>query len=327
MKSGISKHLLWYTRRGAVIRGPFPPGQIRRYLLLGRIIATDEISTDQINWCQARDHEDVFPEELKADLSDPAARERLRLARVREDERIRDRRLEPRYEVSQEEEVPQRSGVDRRKIEDVLTLSSRQQRRRIALHDAPVKQRTRILALGVTGIFICVLLISILLTPESEPFGFQCLQSPVPGVNWSNCKKTTMALRGLDLRRAQMNSTHFDDSDLSNTDFSYSAMEYADFTRVTMAHARFEHVQLKGAVFRSTSLRDTSMQSAQLTYASFQDATLSNVNLENADLSNADFKGAVLSEVNFNGAKLVNAIWIDGRHCGAKSIGMCVPVP
>ena len=34
----------WFTRREGVIRGPFPAGEITRYILLGRIRLDDELS-------------------------------------------------------------------------------------------------------------------------------------------------------------------------------------------------------------------------------------------------------------------------------------------
>jgi len=47
-KKAISQ--IWYTRRGSEVKGPFPIGQIRRYVLLGRIRETDEVSTDGETW-------------------------------------------------------------------------------------------------------------------------------------------------------------------------------------------------------------------------------------------------------------------------------------
>ena len=78
---------LWYTRRGNEVRGPFPAPQISRFILLGRIRETDELSSNQHDWQKVSDVPVLMPEELKANQDDPAARERLLIARMREDER------------------------------------------------------------------------------------------------------------------------------------------------------------------------------------------------------------------------------------------------
>jgi len=83
----MSTNQLWYTRRDREIRGPFPVGQITRYILLGRIVETDQISSDQISWQLVRDLPELIPDELKLDLNIPENQDRLRIARMREDER------------------------------------------------------------------------------------------------------------------------------------------------------------------------------------------------------------------------------------------------
>ena len=83
----MSNKQLWYTRRDKEIRGPFPPGLITRYILLGRIQESDELSTDQLSWQQVSCLPDLIPPQMKLDLSMPDNMEKLRIARMREDER------------------------------------------------------------------------------------------------------------------------------------------------------------------------------------------------------------------------------------------------
>ncbi|MGD8569368.1 MAG: hypothetical protein PVJ39_14885 [Gammaproteobacteria bacterium] len=78
---------LWYTRRDMEIRGPFPAGLVTRYILLGRIQETDQLSTDQVSWHPVSELPELIPDELKLDLSKPENREKLRRAQLREDER------------------------------------------------------------------------------------------------------------------------------------------------------------------------------------------------------------------------------------------------
>jgi len=108
---------LWYTRRDNEIRGPFPSGLISRYILLGRVREGDELSTNQIDWQRVDELPDLIPEELKLDLSIQENLDRLRMARMREDEReAGDRRVRQ----LQQESTPQNyrtRGGDRRKKE------------------------------------------------------------------------------------------------------------------------------------------------------------------------------------------------------------------
>ena len=113
---------LWYTRREKQIRGPFPAGQITRDILLGRILQTDELSADQISWQPVTDLPELIPEELKADLTVLENKERLRIARFREDERHGiDRRCQQREDV---DDMKPR-GKDRRSPESIDAIQHR----------------------------------------------------------------------------------------------------------------------------------------------------------------------------------------------------------
>ena len=117
---------LWYTRRKKEIRGPFPAGLVMRYILLGRIKETDELSVDQLSWQPVNDLPELIPEEMKVDLSIPENQEKLRIAKLREDEReATDRRSKQSIEENNEY-VQKRSGVERRKNESNAEVRHRQ---------------------------------------------------------------------------------------------------------------------------------------------------------------------------------------------------------
>ena len=83
----------WYMRRGEHIEGPFPAGLISRYIIIGRIKMTDEVSTDRLNWMQASEIDGIMPSVLHGDLNDAYNKQRLMAAKRWEDERaLRDRR-------------------------------------------------------------------------------------------------------------------------------------------------------------------------------------------------------------------------------------------
>jgi GYF domain 2 len=44
---------LWYIKRGGQQRGPYPPAVVERNIALGRIVATDLLSSDGEQWLAA----------------------------------------------------------------------------------------------------------------------------------------------------------------------------------------------------------------------------------------------------------------------------------
>jgi len=81
----------WYVRRVDLVRGPYPPGQISRETLLGRIRPGDELSADRRVWQSIHELPDLIPPVMRLPHT-PENHERLMLARLREDERRQDRR-------------------------------------------------------------------------------------------------------------------------------------------------------------------------------------------------------------------------------------------
>ena len=83
--------IAWYTRREGVVRGPFEPGHITRYILLGRIRLDDELSHDQVTWQQAQSVAALLPEEM-INIQGWEDYQQLVEARMRVDERRQERR-------------------------------------------------------------------------------------------------------------------------------------------------------------------------------------------------------------------------------------------
>ena len=112
----------WYTRREGVVRGPFPPGEITRYILLGRIHLDDELSRDRLSWSQAGTLTGLLPHEM-LNLSSWEDYQRYIEARMRVDERRSDRRREACTgcaTVSGE----RRAGKDRRREDNLRMIDS-----------------------------------------------------------------------------------------------------------------------------------------------------------------------------------------------------------
>ena len=88
--------------------------------------------------------------------------------------------------------------------------------------------------------------------------------------------------------------------------------------------------QLRGRVGRGTQqsscvlLYGASLsKTAKSRLAILRESNLAGANLQGANLSHADLHGASVQGLNLEGARLDQAVWVDGRICGANSIGRC----
>jgi len=102
---------LWYVRKDGRIRGPLPAGQIASEILLGRIRKNDELSVDREHWRSLNALPQLAPEAMQH-VDTEEGRQHLLLARLREDERLHDRRAS----ALSAAETNQRHG-DRRTVE------------------------------------------------------------------------------------------------------------------------------------------------------------------------------------------------------------------
>jgi len=293
---------LLFTRRNGDVRGPYPAGLISRFLLIGRLTPDDEVSLDREDWRPIREQAHLIPNELKhADT--PEGRERLLQARLREDERLRDRRAGNESGTVDTD----RRGPDRRRPEPPEMISHRQRRaqwlsRQKASLDAAMRGPTPWLV-AAAATLVAVLLFFWATDRSEPPPPPACHLPPAPEVNWSYCRMPGLDLRGADLRRALLRSTDLLGSRLDGAMMAGADLRYADLRR--------------------TRLDGADLQRANLTGAALQDAGLNHANLEDADLSYANLMGADLSGTSLKGAVLDRAIWVDGRICEAGSTGSC----
>jgi uncharacterized protein YjbI with pentapeptide repeats len=293
---------LWYTRRGEVVQGPFPAGQITRYILLGRVRLTDEVSVDQKIWVPLNQVPDMIPELMQSDTSDPALRQRLEAAKRWEDERGRNRR----QGEAAAADGNQRGGEDRRKAAVPGARLPRGARPDRLGEHLEERRRYRLLsALIALGVLLFLGLLVVVYRPATEisGTGLECAQQARPGVNWSNCSFEGRGFARADLTGARMNNMR-----LSRADFSAARLDQADLSYSEMAVVRLRDASLNGAVLIGASLRGADLAGAQLA---------------GANLSYADLLGADLTGANLRAATLDNAIWIDGRVCAPGSVGRC----
>jgi hypothetical protein len=289
-----SKSVTLYTRRDGVVKGPFPAGQISRYVLLGRIRPSDEVSEDKHNWTRVDQRADLMPEVMTLDLSIPENRERYEAARRWADER----RL-----TEDEEEI----SPDRRKPEAEELLAYRQTREEVIAQPSARQSRGILILLSTVTILAVVIWVALEWTPSPPQIIPDCKAIAGPGVVWDNCRKDGVELQNLDMHGAHIRNASLNGIKAQNIDLSDSQLQYTSFNLARLSGANFHSAKLVGASFRDADLRGADLRDADLSYANLTDAVLADARLE--------------------GAKLDHAYWIDGSLCAAGSVGRCETAP
>jgi hypothetical protein len=295
------QRVLWYTRRGGSIRGPFPEELVRRYVLLGRVGEGDEVSCDRTLWEPLSAHAELIPELVLDARTSDEARERLMAARLREDERdVSERRGEGAPEVVHEE---RRGGGERRGPEPDWMVRYRRLRSRTLRDGAP--QRTQYgVVVVIVALVAGLLWYAAMRGPgPAQRSGAKCNAAPAPGVNWSYCTLEGLRLVKADLSRANLRSVNLRGADLAGArlieaDLSYGSLGTADLAGADLTAARLVGTGLGGADLRGADLT-------------------------RSDLSYANLRGARLAGARLTGADLDQAIWTDGRVCAEGSVGEC----
>jgi len=296
------RRVLWYTRRGDVVRGPYPDRQISRYILLGRISEADELKPEGGQWAGMKDYPELIPEVMKLPPGEES-HQLLLMARMREDER------EPGDRRDRSPDVPQavkerRTGQERRQGESGEALRHRQLKYQVA-HSARQNGKLYRYPLIFTVVVLIGLAVSFLLEKtEADIVPPDCSSAPRPGVNWSNCNLSGAELEDAYLVGAQLGNARLELARMSGVNLTGAKLEYASLDFVNLARADLSHANLFGATLRGANLRGTRLVDSNLSY----------VNLSGADIDGADLSDAVLD----------NAIWIDERTCLPGSRGRCL---
>ncbi len=296
-KENSGKQPLWYVRRGDELQGPFPCGTVRRFVLLGRIRMSDEVSTDQESWKLVSLVPDVIPPGVRKALQDGDL-DSIIPDQLREDERRGRERRTSRDDLKFQE---RRKG-ERRQEEPELLQKHRESREK--LYKLQEQKKRPYIGVAITTLLI-VLLIGgglYLGAPQqiAEP---DCNASPAQGVNWRNCNLDRIRAEGIDMSGALINNALLRQAHLSGSNFTDSDLMYANLSGSDLSYAEFTNAKMKGIDLQHTTL----------TYA----------NMSGADLSFANFRKADVGGIQLTGAILDNAIWVNGEICQTGSIGVC----
>lgn len=222
----MTAYRVWQVKRGETISGPFPESLILQHILLGRILADDQISMDGHFW-QSFENTPEILEQLRRHVADENEHdpewhaERLRAILRHADER---KRPDPRsYETSEDkaEWAVLRSGGERRNVAE--TVEQYRYRETVAEVDQWLQQHHPGKSLTVVMLFCIALLVAW----TFHRFGSQqppidiglraatCDVQPVSKVDWHGCDKSGYLLVGADLRDANLSGTRFAGTNLS----------------------------------------------------------------------------------------------------------------
>ncbi len=276
----------WYVKRGDHIHGPFSWEIIIRNVGLGRVRATDSLSSDRLVW---KSVEELVP------LPSGALRE-LPV----HDERRTDRRD---TESPGDAAEDLRGGPDRRAAEAPELRARRARSARVwaSLRPSPPGVRCTLL---VTGLLLVILVaIAIDMAMPRQHTTVDCTSPPGAATVWDFCNKA---------------GTELDDARLQGL-----SARSAQFSGASLASAHLQRADLAYADLSGTDLRLADLSNARLLGASLRHATLNHANLSGADLRYADLGGASLDGARYADARFDHAIWVDGRLCALNSIGHC----
>lgn len=293
------KQQLWYLRRRDQIKGPFPSGSIRRFVLIGRVLTDDQVSLDQSSWLPVSEVDEVMPPGVRKAIAEGNL-ESLISNRLREDERAG---RERRRRESDAEFREQRKG-ERRQIEQDI-----EQHHRIAktvLREATEVEKRPLVSMIVSGLLVVLVTavgIGFYLQAPDAPADPDCTLAASPGVNWRNCRLDGLVAASASLDGALLNNTTLRGARLAGSSLRNSDLQYADFSTADLSYSALTSALMKGSNLRNTDL----------SYA----------DLSGADLQFADLTGANLGSAVLDNARFDSAIWINGQTCQSNSVGGC----
>jgi uncharacterized protein YjbI with pentapeptide repeats len=148
-----------------------------------------------------------------------------------------------------------------------------------------------------------------------------CRSQAAPGVDWQDCTKSNIVIRGANLANANLTGTDLTMTDLRSTTLTGAKLQKAtlvrsslaganaagaDFSRVEAYRTSFSGIIAPGSAFSSAELQRADFTGAELTNAIFEKAELGRASFNSAVIGGAKFDYANLSRAQFTGA-IINA--------------------
>lgn len=165
---------------------------------------------------------------------------------------------------------------------------------------------------GLQGAAMAVVLLSALLVHGPAAGAANCRSMPAPGVDWSQCGKSSLLLPdsqldGANLSDADLNATDLRNSSLVGTNFEKAALIRSSLAGSKADRANFSRIEGYRTIFSQVSASGASFASAELQRADFSEADLTGADFQKAELGRANFTGATITGTRFTMANLARA--------------------
>jgi uncharacterized protein YjbI with pentapeptide repeats len=139
-----------------------------------------------------------------------------------------------------------------------------------------------------------------------------CSSMAAPSIDWTECDKRSLILRGMDLGAAVLVDTDLSSTDLRGVNLAGANLEKATLVRASLAGAKadkanFARVEAYRTNLSGLSAKGSSFASAELQRADFTGADLTGADFQKAELGRANFASALLTGSRFTLANLSRA--------------------
>ena len=139
-----------------------------------------------------------------------------------------------------------------------------------------------------------------------------CQSEAAPGVDWQECQKKLLILKGSDLSGANLFGVDFTSTDLRNTNLLAANLEKATLVRASLADsdakgAKFDRIEAYRTDFSRINAQGAVFASAEMQRSNFDGANLADVDFTKAELGRAQFSGADITGSRFSLANLARA--------------------
>lgn len=277
----------WFVRRNETVQGPFASAQITRNILLGKIRANDELSSNKKNWQAVAKHRELYPDVAQIETSG------LETTPDKPADTLKEKGIEKQKRAEERRYLQERrkTAADAELIKQQASASGRNNK----------SMRMPVVSLILILMFIAFFayqLRSNQITNKAD-----CLSPAGSGVNWHSCTLPYLQVENKNLDASVLRDAILNEAKLMGTSFINADMAYVELIKSDLSYTNLESAYLIGANLRQADLRYS--------------------NLKGADLSYADLSGALLAGANMENTRLDNTIWFDGKVCAKGSLGLC----
>lgn len=160
-------------------------------------------------------------------------------------------------------------------------------------------------------IFFAAILMTAIVVQDAVA-SHDCRSGPHPGVNWQDCDKTLIVIRGEDLSGANLSGVDFTSTDLRDSNLLAANLEKSTLVRATLSGsvakgAHFARIEAYRADFSRLDAQGATFMGAELQRAVFHEAKLAGADFTKADLGRAQFDRAEIGGGRFSLANLSRA--------------------